>query len=125
MSGFGEFVRKKRLLRKLPFSEFCLRLDVDPVLWSRIERGRAPTPPKDVVSRIALAHDLRPEEPEWVELLELAQRDAQIVPSALSDAELEAHLPVLLRTHPDESRHGGDDSQEFLDDMKDLLKKAL
>lgn len=125
MASFGEYVRRRRLSRKIPFSEFCLRADVEPVEWSRVERERIPPPARERLRQVADVLGLHEGEEDWREFFELAQKDAGLPIRPLTDAELPGCLPVLFRTHPEESRHGGDDSQELLDDMKDLLKKAL
>ncbi|MCJ7833606.1 MAG: helix-turn-helix domain-containing protein, partial [Deltaproteobacteria bacterium] len=43
---FGEFIKKRRIVKGLGLREFCKQIEMDASNWSKIERGVIP-PPQD------------------------------------------------------------------------------
>lgn len=71
MRYFHDYVRAKRLERKLTLREFCRKAALDPSNWSRIERGVA-DPPKSIEMLSRLASVLEFSHEEFATLKDLA-----------------------------------------------------
>jgi transcriptional regulator with XRE-family HTH domain len=97
---FGEYVKIKRLEKKLTLREFCRRLDEDASNWSKIERGIM-GPPQDIgkLKKIATILDIAEGSAEWNRFRDLATVGAGIIPDyIMSDKEVVEVLPVFFRT---------------------------
>lgn len=95
---FGAFVRERRSEMRLSLRAFALRAAMDPGNLSKIERGRE-SPPQDegVLDRICAALELGAEACQ--QLKAHAQVENGRIPNeVLSNEELMARMPVLLRT---------------------------
>ncbi len=100
MDTFGATVRQRRKELRLGLREFALRTELDPGNLSKIERGRL-NPPQDInaLDRIcmALEWDLGGEMATMIHDL-AAVEAGNIPPDLLTDAEVVARIPLLLRT---------------------------
>jgi transcriptional regulator with XRE-family HTH domain len=117
---FGEFLKRKRLERRMTLRAFCERAGVDPANYSKLERGIL-SPPQDpkklVVYERALGIPSKGEESR--ELRRLAALDrGELPPAVLADKELVGKLPVLFR------RLEGDPIDDhMLDDLIETLRR--
>ena len=99
-TGFGAYLNKLRMERRVTLREFRKKAEADPGNISRIERGVWPPPQdRDILERYARALDLKSGVDEWYRLSDLAAADRGIVPQdIMGDAEIVKVLPVLFRT---------------------------
>jgi len=99
-TGFGAYLNKLRMERRVTLREFRKKAEADPGNISRIERGVWPPPQdRDILERYARALDLKSGGDEWYRLSDLAAADRGIVPQdIMGDAEIVKVLPVLFRT---------------------------
>jgi len=100
MAMYGEMLKERRKTLRLGLREFALRAGMDAGNLSKIERGKA-SPPQtgEVLDRIASALELDPDEERAVAMRDRAFVDNGRIPEELlSDEEIMARLPVLLRT---------------------------
>lgn len=117
---FGEFVKARRIARRITLRAFSEALGIDPSNYSRIERGliQPPTNPdklKPYCRILGIAHDSE----EYRELVRLAALGrGEIPPAILSDAAVLAKLPVLFRT-----LEGGKVDEAVLDELFEIMKK--
>ena len=98
MNKFGEFVKAKRIEKRISLREFCRRIDYDASNWSKIEREFA-TPPKDeqIIEKIAEVLQLTKGSVEYNQLFDLAAV-AFIPKNLMDDEQLLEKLPVFFRT---------------------------
>ena len=97
---FGDFMKKKRLEKKLSLREFCILLNEDASNWSKIERGKL-APPKDVKRLGKIAHILgiKKNSEDWENLIDYADTAAGRIPKyIMSDKEVFKSLPIFFRT---------------------------
>src|SRR2546422_7991754 len=117
---FGEFLKRKRLERRMTLRAFCEGAGVDPANYSKLERGIL-SPPQDpkklAVYERALGIPSKGEESR--ELRRLAALDrGELPPAVLADKELVGKLPVLFR------RLEGDPIDDrMLDDLIETLRR--
>lgn len=97
---FGEFVRAKRLERRITLRAFSQALGYDPANYSRIERGLAQPPATEERLRaMAALLGIGLDTADYREMRRLASLGRGEIPrAALSDPEVVAKLPVLFRT---------------------------
>jgi transcriptional regulator with XRE-family HTH domain len=97
---FGEYIKERRRKLNLTLRAFCETNGYDPGNHSRLERGEL-NPPEDnqKMKDLAKALSIRHGSGDWSEFHSLAHvARGQIPKVLLSDAEVVAKLPVLLRT---------------------------
>lgn len=97
---FGEFIKQKRLEKRLSLRAFCKLLHEDASNWSKIERGKL-SPPQDEQKLRKIAHILGIEKnsEEWNTLIDTASVEAGKIPEYLmSDKDVIQALPVFFRT---------------------------
>jgi transcriptional regulator with XRE-family HTH domain len=101
---FGEFIRHQRQERRISLRDFCLRAEVDPSNWSKIERSKlAPPCDDEQLDKITGALGFEKGSPAWHLCRDLAFAERGRVPSdIMSDEELVAKLPLFFRTIRDE-----------------------
>ena len=100
MATFGEMLRERRKELRLGLREFALRAGMDAGNLSKIERGRMSPPQSiDILDRICLALELDPSDDGAARLrASAATENGRIPEDIMSDAEVMAQLPILLRT---------------------------
>jgi transcriptional regulator with XRE-family HTH domain len=116
MKYFHDYVKAKRLERKLTLREFCRKAALDPSNWSKIERGVA-DPPKSIemLSRIATVLEFRQEELATLKDLALIE----FIPPELRPADdVLEKLPILFRT-----ARGEKPTKEELRRLYEILEK--
>jgi transcriptional regulator with XRE-family HTH domain len=99
-AAFGEFLKQRRLERRLTLRAFCEAAGVDPANYSKLERGLL-LPPRDAgkLKPYEEALGLTPESPEAREMRRLAALDrGELPPGVLADPDLVGKLPALFRT---------------------------
>lgn len=97
---FGEYVKEKRLTKKISLRQFARELGEDPSNWSKIERGTASAPQDETkLAKIAIVLGINKKSEEWNHLFDLAKIDAGRIPDYLmSDKEILKSLPAFFRT---------------------------
>lgn len=95
---FGSFVKKFRDEQEIGLREFCLKLELDPGNWSKIERGIFQPPNKpELLKRIAKMLGLN--EAERQNLSDYADLDKSIIPKDIAeDKYVLKMLPAFMRT---------------------------
>lgn len=105
-NSFGDYIREKRVAKKISLRKFAAEVGVSPTYISQIERGEFKPPIEERVKRMAI---LLGESPE--ELMALAQR----MPSDLSG---------IIQKHPMEVATFLRSAEGFSkEDWQDLTKK--
>jgi transcriptional regulator with XRE-family HTH domain len=97
---FGEFVKTRRLGRRITLRAFCEAVNVDPANYSKIERGIS-QPPRDMATldRYKRALNIGTDTEEGRELDRLAALGRGELPRrVLADQELMSKLPAFFRT---------------------------
>ncbi len=97
---FGEFIKEKRLNKKMSLRQFCRELDEDPSNWSKIERGVISAPQDEQkLTKIAHILEIQKDSDDWFKLFDIAKIDAGRIPDYLmSDREILQALPAFFRT---------------------------
>ena len=119
-TNFGELVQSRRAVLRLTLRDCAVRADIDPGNLSRIERGRVPPPQDaDVLARLVEALELSGT-PEAQQLLDVAaMQNGRIPRDILSNEEVMAALPVLLRTVNNKQLDGA-----HIENLVKLIKNA-
>ena len=94
---FGKLLKKHRMRASLGLREFCLKNQIDPSDYSRVERGML-CPQDHEIEKYAIALRLELGSDECFRLFNLAATERGQVTDIVSDGELVDKLPVLLRT---------------------------
>jgi len=117
---FGELVQKRRAALRLGLRECALRAGIDPGNLSRIERERvAPPQDPDILARLLEALELT-DTPEGQELYDVAAtQNGRIPRDILSNEEVMASMPILLRTVSNKQLDGSQ-----VEKLIDLIKNA-
>jgi len=100
MNAFAELVRKRRAELRLGLRAFCIKCELDPSNWSKIERGLAMAP-KDtiVIGKIRRALQYAKDTAEAAALSDCAFIVQGRIPADIvKDKELAAKLPVFFRS---------------------------
>lgn len=99
-TGFGAWVRKRRLEIGVSLRSFAIETQLDAGNLSKYERGRlAPPQDQETLARIASALKLKKDSDEYRELLDVAAASAGRIPADLAaDPEVLAKMPYLFRT---------------------------
>jgi len=118
---FGALLKRLRLRRGWTLREFCLRNDIDPGNFSRLERGLFPPPQStELIERYAVALGLEPGSDDWMELFDLAAAERGEIPADLmSDEQLVDKLPVVFRT-----MRAAQVSPDLLDELVERIKRS-
>lgn len=97
---FGDYVKEKRLIKKISLRQFARELGEDPSNWSKIERGTASAPQDETkLAKIATVLGIKKNSEEWNHLFDMAKIDAGRIPDYLmSDKEILKSLPAFFRT---------------------------
>lgn len=117
---FGDYVKAKRIGKRITLRAFSESIGYDPANYSRIERGlQMPPPNPDKLAAFARELDIPKDSDGFREMVRLAALGrGEIPPASLSDEAVMAKLPVLFRT-----LEGGKVDEAMLDDLFDALKK--
>jgi len=117
---FGEYVKAKRMGRRITLRSFSETLGYDPANYSRIERGLAQPPASEERLRsMAAALGMSLDSEEYREMRRLASLGRGEIPRAiLSDAEVVAKLPILFRT-----LEGDKVDDRTLDELYEALRR--
>jgi len=98
MQSFGEFIKDRRIQKKITLREFCRTTKIDPSNWSKIERGVLP-PPKSRMLLQEISHALKIEDQseDFYALMDLAA--ISFIPKELcANESVIEKLPVFFRT---------------------------
>ena len=117
---FGDFIKARRVDRRITLRAFSEALGYDPANYSRMERGQL-MPPSNQEKLGALARELGipQDSEEFREMVRLAALGRGAIPPAiLSDEAVLARLPVLFRTLEGDRVDG-----DVLDELFDAIKK--
>ncbi|MBV9111082.1 MAG: helix-turn-helix domain-containing protein [Gemmatimonadetes bacterium] len=99
-NDFGRLIQDRRRELRLTLRDFAARAGMDPGNVSKIERGRL-APPQDegILTRICLALEYEPGDPAAQQLRDVAaSQNGRIPADILSNDEVMAQMPILLRT---------------------------
>ncbi|MCH8042102.1 MAG: helix-turn-helix transcriptional regulator [Planctomycetes bacterium] len=118
---FGRTLKAHRKKLGLTLREFCLKNDIDPGNYSRLERGRASPPQgQQLLEKYAVALEIQRDTDAWIEFFDAAAAARGEFPKdLLSDEELIDKLPALFRTlrgHPFPS--------EKLDELLEMIRRS-
>jgi transcriptional regulator with XRE-family HTH domain len=103
MITFGEYVKSLRMIKEITLREFCLRAEIDPSNWSKIERGvLPPIKGRQVIENISRALELKPNSDEYNTLFDLAII-SHIPTQLIDDKTILEKLPIFFRTARGES----------------------
>ena len=118
---FGEFLKKKRLEKKISLRQFCLENGFDPGNTSKMERGLlAPPSARESLARYAVALGLAEGTDDWTEFFDRATACRGEVPvEILGDEELVHKLPVFFRT-----LRGEKVPRAKLDEIVELIRRG-
>ena len=118
MKTFGEFIKEKRLDKRITLRDFCRRLRIDPSNWSKIERGNLSAPKsKTVLNEIADVLEMDSDSEDRQTLFDLAAI-AHIPSELLSDQAIVDQLPVFFRT-----LRGEKPTRQELEELITLIRK--
>lgn len=98
MKTFGNYIKEKRIEKKITLRKFCKQAELDPSNWSKIERELL-QPPKSrfVLEIIAKILKMKKDSEEYYTLFDLAA--ISFVPKDLiEDEKILEKLPVFFRT---------------------------
>ena len=97
---FGSFVKELRAQNRIGLREFCLKNNLDPSNWSKIERGILPPPKnREIILDMARSFALKENSNEWNDLFDLAALDAGMIPhDIINNQNLIGKLPIFFRT---------------------------
>lgn len=97
---FGSFIKELRTKQRVGLREFCLKNEIDPSNWSKMERGiTAPPKSKEILNQIASYFKLKENSEDWNNLHDLAALEAGQIPhDLLNNSNLIEKLPIFFRT---------------------------
>jgi transcriptional regulator with XRE-family HTH domain len=115
--NFGNFLKERRIAKRLTLRQCCAALGVDPSNWSKMERGVTP-PPKDNNLLEKWADYLGVPKEKTVDLLDLASIARREIPLDLaSDQRVLAAFPVFFRAVRGQELEG-DRLKQFIEDLR-------
>ena len=119
-TAFGELFKKLRMESSQSLREFCVRHRYDPGNISKLERGLlAPPQSEDKLTEYGRALGLAGGSDSMREFVDTGLTCAgQIPPDVMSNEQLVAKLPVLLRTINEKL------TREQLDDFIQMIKES-
>ncbi len=117
---FNEFIKSRRIAKRITLRAFSEQLGIDPSNYSRLERGlsQPPSSPEKLKPYCRLLGIVE-ESSDYRELLRLAALGrGEIPPGILSDKAVLAKLPTLFRTLEGDKLDEG-----VLDELFEVMKK--
>ena len=117
---FNEFIKARRIAKRITLRAFSEQLGIDPSNYSRLERGvsQHPSSPEKLKPFCRLL-DIAEESADYRELMRLAALGrGEIPPGILSDKAVLAKLPILFRTLEGDKLDEG-----VLDELFEVMKK--
>lgn len=98
---FEDFLRKKRLKKKLGLREFAKLIGMQPSNYCSIEGGSLPAPPEDKL--LLIGEKLNLNRKERRKLFDLAAQSRDDIPADIKELiRKDAVIPAMLRTVEDE-----------------------
>ncbi len=117
---FGGFFKELRQRRGQTLRQFCLDNGLDSGNLSRLERGKALPPGREILEKYANCLGVKQDSSDWFEFFDLAAAEAGRVPDDLmSDQKLVEKLPLVFRT-----LRGEKVSQDKLDQLAEAIRRA-
>ena len=116
---FGEFIKERRIERRITLRAMSDEMGIDPSNYSKIERGRLQPPAPDKLEayrRLLVIEADSDNDKEMVRLASIGR--GQIPPALLSDEQVMAKLPIFFRT-----LEGGPLDEALLEELYNTLKK--
>lgn len=119
-SGFGDYLREKRLEKNFTLRAFCERFGFDTAYVSRLETNKLKPPSADKLAALAEALGLQKNSQEWIKFFDLAHQARNELPDDVKEnaSEVISLLPAFLRT-PDGKRV----SKQKIEKLIDFLEK--
>lgn len=119
---FGDFVKSRRMERRLTLRKFCMEVGMDPGNFSKIERGILPPPQdREKLEKWAKVLQLTENSPQMDEFFDFAAISKGRLPDyVMDDQELARALPLIFRTV-----RGNKISDEQFEKLKDLIREAF
>ena len=117
---FGEFVKARRISKRITLRAFSESVGYDPANSSRMERGQL-FPPGGHEKLVGFARELgiAQQSQEFREMVRLAALGrGEIPPAILADQDILSKLPVLFRT-----LEGDKVDEAILDDLFETMNK--
>ena len=117
---FGDFIKARRIAKRVTLRAFSESLGYDPANYSRMERGQL-LPPASHEKLVGIARELGilQASQEFREMVRLAALGrGEIPPAILSDQSVVSRLPVLFRT-----LEGDQIDEAVLDELFETMKK--
>ncbi|KKR51010.1 MAG: transcription regulator [Candidatus Curtissbacteria bacterium GW2011_GWA1_40_16] len=104
-SGFGDYLREKRLEKNFTLRAFCERFGLDTAYISRLETAKLKPPSTEKLTAIAEALGLQKNSKDWIKFFDLAHQARNELPEDVKQnaPEIISMLPAFLRT-PDGKR---------------------
>ncbi len=104
-SGFGDYLREKRLEKNFTLRAFCERFGLDTAYISRLETNKLKPPSSEKLSALAEALGLQKNSKDWIKFFDLAHQARNELPDDVKEnaSEIITMLPAFLRT-PDGKR---------------------
>lgn len=104
-SGFGNYLREKRLEKNYTLRSFCERFGLDTAYISRLETSKLKPPSAEKLTAIAEALGLQKNSKDWIKFFDLAHQARNELPEDVKEnaPEVISMLPAFLRT-PDGKR---------------------
>lgn len=115
MTYFHEYVKTKRIERKVTFRTFCKMVKINPVKWSRIERGLS-TPPSNCRILRRISEVLHFSTVETLSMIALALPEYSRLTSE-GPKNVSGALPIFVG-----KRYGGKPSKEELEKVFIMIK---
>jgi transcriptional regulator with XRE-family HTH domain len=119
METFGSFFNKLRLKKGLSLRQFCLENHLDASNISKLERDVLPPPKGEALERYGAALGLKPGDDDFYTFHDLAATANRMMPSYLTDEEIEEKVPVFFR-----ALRSDVDKEELVKRIKEIVKKA-
>ena len=117
--SFGEFVRQKRMEKRITLRDFCRQVKYDPSNWSKIERGKIKPPTdKSILENVARVLDIANGSEEWNTLKDFATV-GHIPIELLDDESIVQKLPVFFRT-----LRGEKPSRRDLEELISMIRES-
>ena len=96
---FGEYLREHRRNQRKTLREFCISNQLDPGLWSKLERGKIPPPKcKFKLDRIAEYLNIQEDKEDCQVFYDLAEEENGRIVELITDEELVEKLPIFFQT---------------------------
>lgn len=104
-SGFGDYLREKRLEKNFTLRAFCERFGLDTAYISRLETNKLKPPTSEKLTALAETLSLQKNSKDWIKFFDLAHQARNELPDDVKEnaPEVISMLPAFLRT-PDGKR---------------------